>query len=317
MDIAKVIFETMDKLLYKAYNEAVVIDGAEKITILNDKKYSRTKKFDCSMDLYFDKAIKTKRPVMFYIHGGGFVAGGKEFRKAIATWYATKGFFVMNVNYGLSPDCKFPEQIKHLTNALNWINKNADKYNLDINKIVVSGDSAGAYFAAMMACVCKSKTLQKRFGVETNLCFCASILNCGLYDLKSALGKKLLFGLNDKIFQSVTGTKKTEIENYEFKNFCSPLSLVTKSFPPTFLIYAEKDIFCAGQAEMLADKFESKDIYFEKFYSTSPFINHCFSLEWKNKPAEIAMVLQEKFLEKIKQGSLPKKLSKAKNEENK
>lgn len=309
MDIAKIIFETMDKLLNKAYNESVVIDGADRITVLTDKKYSQIKKFECTMDLYFDGEIKTKRPVVFYIHGGGFVAGGKEFRKTLATWYATKGFFVMNVNYGLSPDCRFPEQIKHLTSALNWINKNAEKYNLDTKKIVVSGDSAGAYFAAMMACVCTSKKLQEKFGVKTNLKFCACVLNCGLYDLKSVLKKRLAFGLNDKIFQSVTGTKKVDVDSYEFKDFCSPLTLVTKSFPPTFLIYAEKDIFCAGQAEMLADKLENKDIYFEKFYSTSAFVNHCFSLEWKNKTAEAAMELQEKFLEKIKKGNLPKRLS--------
>ncbi len=312
MDLAKAIFETMDKLLYKSYNESVVIDGADKITVLIDKKYSNTKKFDCKMDIYYDKDTNTKRPIVFYIHGGGFVAGGKEFRKAIATWYATKGFFVMNVNYGLGPECRYPEQIRQLTTALNWIEKNKEKYNLDTKKIVVSGDSAGAYFSAMMACVCESKSLQEKLGVKTNLHFCACVLNCGLYDLKSVLKRRIAFNLNNKIFESVTGAKKNEIDSYEFRNFCSPLSLVNRSFPPSFLIYAEKDIFCAGQAELFAEKLESKDVYYEKFYSTSPFINHCFSLEWKNKPAEIAMVLQEKFLEKIKKGELPKKLSKSK-----
>lgn len=315
MDFAKAFFETMDKLLYKSYNESTLIEGAENITVLSDKKYSNTKKFDCCMDIYYDKQVKTKRPVMFYIHGGGFVAGGKEFRKAIATWFATKGFFVMNVNYGLSPDCKYPEQITHLVSALNWINKNKEKFNLDTKKIVVSGDSAGAYFSAMLACVCGSKNLQKKFGVETDLKFCACILNCGLYDLKSVLKRRVAFKLNDKIFQSVTGMKKSDIDSYEFRNLCSPLSLVNKSFPPTFLIYAEKDIFCAGQAELFAEKLKSKDIYFETFYSSSPFVNHCFSLELKRKPAEIAMLLQEKFLERVKSGELPKKLSKAKPQE--
>lgn len=309
MDFIKTFFETMDKLLYKSYNESKVIEGAEKITILEDKKYSRIKSFDCSMDLYFDEAIKTKRPVVLYIHGGGFVAGGKEFRKAIATWYATKGFFVVNANYGLSPECKFPEQIRHLVVALNWIEKNSKKYNLDLKKIVVSGDSAGAYFSAMLACVCESKALQRKLGVETRLHFCGAVLNCGLYDLKSALGKRLAFGLNNKIFESVTGTKRGDIDSYEFKNHCSPLSLMNKSFPPTFLIYAEKDIFCAGQAEKFAEKLKSKDIYFDEVFSTSPFVNHCFSLEWKTKPAELAMSKQESFLEKIKKGELPKKLS--------
>ena len=69
MDFAKTFFETMDKLLYKSYNESTVIEGAEKISVLNDKKYSNTRKFDCSMDIYYDKSLKSKRPVVFYIHG--------------------------------------------------------------------------------------------------------------------------------------------------------------------------------------------------------------------------------------------------------
>ena len=102
---------------------------------------------------------------------------------------------------------------------------------------------------------------------------------------------------------------KNFMEKYEYKELCSPLKLINKSFPPVFLIYAEKDIFCSGQAELLAEKLKKKDVYYEKFYSTSPFINHCFSLEWKNKPAELVMTLQESFLEKVKKGELPKKLS--------
>lgn len=310
MDFAKLIFEAMDKMFYKAFNESIEIEGSEKITVLSDEKYVNGDGSDCVMDLYYDENIKTKRPVVFYIHGGGFVAGGKEFRKAIALWYATKGFFVVNVNYGLSPECVFPKQITDLVNALNWLKKNEKKYNLDLEKIVVSGDSAGAYFSAMLACVCESKALQKRLKVETDLHFSATVLNCGLYDLDSILNKKLVFGLNDLIFESYTGIKKEDVENYQYKDLCSPLKLLNKKFPPTFLIYAEKDIFCSGQAELLAEKLKEKDIYFEKFYSTSPFINHCFSLDWKSKSTELVMTLQEGFLEKVKKGNLPRKKSK-------
>ena len=139
MDFAKILFETMDKMLYKSYNESVVIDGAENITILSNEKYCNEKNFDCDMDIYYDEKIKAKRPVVLYIHGGGFVAGGKEFRKAIALWYATKGFFVLNVNYGLSPDCVFPEQVKHLILALNFFSFFLIQFNAKIKCLTCSG----------------------------------------------------------------------------------------------------------------------------------------------------------------------------------
>lgn len=306
VDITKVVFEAIDKIFNRSQNEKVEIDGGEKITVLKDLRYSRTKKFQALMDCYYDSSIKTKMPVILYIHGGGFVAGGKEYRKALSTWFAVQGFFVVNVNYGLSPDCVFPEQIKHLVAALNWIGKNGKKYNFDLNKIVVSGDSAGGYFSAMLACVTESHRLQEKLGVKSNLHFCAAILNCGLYDMKSILSKRMPLNLNNKVFESYTGIKKEEVEHYKYKDCCSPLSIINRSFPPTYIIYAEKDVFCSGQAERLIKKFDEKGIYFESYQSTSLFANHCFSLEWKGKAAERANFLQAKFLEKVKNGELPR-----------
>lgn len=313
MEFAKLVFEAFDKLLNKSQNESVEIAEEDKLTIIPDVRYSKTKKFNALMDIYYDEEIKTKRPVMFYLHGGGFVAGGKEFRKAIARWFAVQGFFVLNVNYGLSPDCVFPEQFKYLATALNWIEKNKEKYKLDLSKIVISGDSAGAYYASMLACISQNKKLQGKLNVDFDLKFAGVVLNCGLYDLHSILDKKMAFDLNGKIFESYTGIKKDEIENYKYKDSFSPLEFITKKFPPTFLIYSEKDVFCAGQTEKLAKKLEEKDIYFESFCSKSPFVNHCFSLEWKSKQAQRANILQAKFLQKIKEGSVDKKLSSSEN----
>lgn len=306
MDIAKVVFEAIDKIFDKSQNRSVEIDGSDKITAIKDVRYSQTKKFHALLDVYYDAEIKEKKPVMFYIHGGGFVAGGKEYRTALSNWFAVQGYFVANVNYGLSPDCVFPEQIKHLFSALNWVKRVSKKYNLDLNKIVVSGDSAGAYFASMMACITESESLKKKIGVKTDMKFCATILNCGLYDMKSILKKRLALDLNSKIFESYTGIKKDEVEHYKYKDCCSPLQMIHKSFPPTLIIFAEKDVFCSGQAERLIKKFDDKNIYFESYKSSSLFANHCFSLEWKGKAAERANELQAMFLKKVKDGELPR-----------
>lgn len=300
MDIAKIIFDTIDKLSDKSYNDNATIEGFERISAVYDECYDENGDLDCLMDLYFDAELTEKLPVVLYIHGGGFVAGGKEYRRALATWYATKGFFVVNVNYGLSPYCVFPQQIKHLTKALNWIEENAERLNLDKNKIIVAGDSAGAYYAAMLACVTEDKNLQKKLGVNTNSHLAGAVLNCGLYDMQSILDKRLAFNLNELIFEQFTGIKKQDVQSYEFKDYCSPLGLVNEKFPATFVIFSKKDIFCAGQAEELIKRFREKNIYYESYHSTSPFLNHCFSLDWKNKATKDVMDKQSEFLEKIK-----------------
>ena len=53
MDFAKILFETMDKMLYKSYNESVEIEGAENITILNNEKYCNLNNIDYDMDIYY------------------------------------------------------------------------------------------------------------------------------------------------------------------------------------------------------------------------------------------------------------------------
>ncbi len=311
MEFAKIVFDAFDKLLNKSQNEVVEIDGEEDVCILRDCKYSKTKKYDAALDAYFVKKGKRSMPVIIYLHGGGFVSGGKEYRTAIAKWLAVQGYFVINVNYGLCHECVFPEQLKHLSMAVKWLETNQEKYNLNLKRVVVSGDSAGAYYASMLACLSTSKKLQEKLNAEINIRFAGAVLNCGLYDLQSVLERRLAFDLNGKIFESYTGIKKEDVDEYKFKDCCSPLMLINKLFPPTFLIYSEKDLFCAGQAEKLIEQLEEKDIYYESFASVSPFVNHCFSLEWKSKQAQRANFLQASFLEKIKRGKIRKKFSQA------
>ncbi|MEG1663205.1 MAG: hypothetical protein RR338_04385, partial [Clostridia bacterium] len=122
--------------------------------------------------------------------------------------------------------------------------KNAEKYNLDLDKIIVSGDSAGGYFGAMLAAITINKDIQKRLGIETDLHFGATILNCGIYDVGQALSAKVPFKLGEKILWDFAHIKKAEFDTYEWKEICAPIDFVTPAFPPSFITYAKKDFFC-------------------------------------------------------------------------
>ena len=212
MTFAQFLFVAIDKLF----------DGAQ-----NNKRMLRFKdvKFDIETDIAYgtDDAEKLdtyvvkkdsdeKYPVFFYIHGGGFVAGDKHYRRGLARWAANKGFFVVNVNYGLGPKDLFPKGIQHLVHALNWVGENAEKYKLDLDNMCVSGDSAGGYYSAMLACVSTNKALQERFGVETNLRFRTAMLDCGIYDVGEALGQKMPFNLTDKVLVDFSGIHVKDLD---------------------------------------------------------------------------------------------------------
>lgn len=240
-----------------------------------------------------------KYPVMFLIHGGGFVAGDKYRRRGLARWMAEKGFFVVNVNYALGPKYKFPIGLQQLVKALNWVGDNAEKYNLDLDNMCVSGDSAGGYYSAMLACVTTNKQLQERFNVSTNLRFRTAMLDCGIYDVQEALGHKMPFRLTDRILYDFSGIHLKELDKYEYLDVLAPFNFVDENFPISFITYSEKDIFCNGQGQKLIEKLEKLGVHVEEHHSTKFLDNHCYPLNWNMGAAKENVKLTGDFLKRV------------------
>jgi acetyl esterase/lipase len=103
---------------------------------------------------------KEKRPGVIIIHGGGWVNGTKEQRVEYAALkYVAHGFVVANVEYRLANVATAPAAVTDVLKAAQWFHKNAGKYHVDANRIVVTGDSAGGHLALMVAMTPRSAKL--------------------------------------------------------------------------------------------------------------------------------------------------------------
>lgn len=269
-----------------------------------DIVYDKSAPEDCTLDTYYVKRKEGKYPVLFYIHGGGFVAGDKKYRRALSRWSAQMGYFVINVNYGLCPKYKFPEPLRQLVSAANWMMDNAERLNLDLNRVIISGDSAGGYYSAMLACICNKRSLQERLGVTTNAKFQGAVLNCGIYDVATALKAKVPFGLADKILWDFASIKKADVATYEWLDLCAPIDHVDANFPASFITYAEQDFFCGGQGPKLVEKLKGLGVHVEEFHSTKFAENHCFSLTWNGKSAKKNNQLTADFMARFAEGKI-------------
>lgn len=304
MSLQSFLFVAIDKLYNPFQNERKMTKFKDvKFDIKTDIVYDASAPEACKLDIYSVKK-EGKYPVLFYIHGGGFVAGDKHYRRALARWSAAQGYFVVNVNYGLCPEYQCPVPHRQLVSALNWVGANAAKYNLDLDRMIVSGDSAGGYYAAMLACITLNRDLQAKLGVSTDLRFGGAVLNCGIYDVATALKNKYPFDLGGKLLKDFAGIKKDEIDNYEWKDLCSVLPFVNEQFPASFLTHAAKDIFCGGQADVLMKLLKEKGVHAEEFHSTSFMDNHCFSLNWKSKAARKNNELTADFMKRFAAGKV-------------
>lgn len=99
-----------------------------------------------------DATDSSKRPVIFYIHGGSWTMGDKGPRaQPSLRALAAQGFVVVSLNYHMPPSYPFPEMLFNLKAGLKWIKANIQYFGGDPDWIAVMGDSAGGHLAALMA----------------------------------------------------------------------------------------------------------------------------------------------------------------------
>ena len=124
-----------------------------------DVTYKQVGKRAIRMDLYMPPSGKTeKAPVLYYVHGGGWVAGSKDkgglpLMRPIFEQVAAKGFVCVSIDYRLckkNSGVRMRDCVIDAMDGLRYLNKNAGQYGIDPARIVVWGDSAGGQLAQML-----------------------------------------------------------------------------------------------------------------------------------------------------------------------
>ncbi len=98
-------------------------------------------------------------PLAVVVHGGGWTAGDKSSVMEFVVTFLQNGYSVLNVNYVLAemdkPDTQWNIQIQGVQAAVRWIRTLAliGAINVNPNKIVAEGDSAGGHLAHFLGSV--------------------------------------------------------------------------------------------------------------------------------------------------------------------
>ena len=98
-----------------------------------------------------EPSLETDRPCMVWIHGGGFYAGDVDSYVPHCRLLARKsGGVVVEVDYSLAPELKYPGNLRQCYGVLEWVYEHAADLGIDQKRIGIGGDSAGANLA--LAC---------------------------------------------------------------------------------------------------------------------------------------------------------------------
>ena len=123
----------------------------------------------CKLDIFTPDDIGPF-PIVISIHGGGFKKHDKRDECMILDMLPLikKGYAVIGINYRLSSEASFPQPVKDIKQAIRFIKDNAKSYNLNKDKIVVWGGSAGGYFTLMSALITNEKYFDDYYSSSTS-----------------------------------------------------------------------------------------------------------------------------------------------------
>jgi len=116
------------------------------------------------LDVYHRRDRPTGGPVLVYFHGGGFRTGHKR-REGRGLLYqlAAKGWVCVSANYRLAPAHHFPDAHVDAKRVIAWVRSHAADHGGDPRTVIVSGSSAGAHLASMIALTPNDPAFQPGF----------------------------------------------------------------------------------------------------------------------------------------------------------
>jgi acetyl esterase/lipase len=114
------------------------------------------------LDLYLhaDRTRARVRPLVVWIHGGGWNRGDSRQSGAFEDWpgvlarLGRRGYVVASVDYRLTGEAKFPAQVQDVNAAVRFLRSRARDFGIDAGRVYLWGGSAGGHLAALAAVSC-------------------------------------------------------------------------------------------------------------------------------------------------------------------
>lgn len=131
------------------YNTRVANQDRTGLELAADQPYGQHSRQ--RMDVYFPQAPGSDRPVLLFLHGGGFIRGDKADRSNLGWWGARQGFVTALANYRLAPEAQWPSGAQDAVTACQYLRDLCSNFGGNPKAMVLMGESAGAAHVAAAA----------------------------------------------------------------------------------------------------------------------------------------------------------------------
>ncbi|NDV78158.1 alpha/beta hydrolase [Dysgonomonas sp. 511] len=198
-----------------------------------DVVYDKVGDWEGKVDIYLPPNTGKPTPILINIHGGGWNHGNKEKQKGFGSFFKNK-MAVANMGYRLVDVAPAPAAIEDVRSVLAYLVKNAKELNIDVNKIVVMGGSAGGHLAMMGGYLGDNILFDQNRKDLKDLKVAAVIDKYGIADMVD-------FSVGPKPYKSAVRWIGKKIDNVAFIRSVSPLYHINKNTPPTFIVHGDAD----------------------------------------------------------------------------
>ena len=269
-------------LVHSQERKIKIIKTPENYTAQLDVVYTSIGNWNGRMDLYTNPTSEKPTPILIHIHGGGWANGTKESQGGFSFLFKN-GIAVANVEYRLRDVAKAPAAIEDVRCALIYILKNAEALNIDPNKIIVSGNSAGGHLALITGLLDNNRLFDKNCKYAPDINIAAIINKYGVSDITRLQNKG-----------SVRKWIDDKMDDIFFLRSVSPLYHITENSPPVLTIHGDKDQSVPYNQAVILDKKLRKNNVLSKFITVENGGHGKFSKEEKrNYKEQVILFLKE------------------------
>jgi acetyl esterase/lipase len=190
--------------------------------------------YEAKLDIYQRRDATSPQPTVIFMHGGFWAAGAKETSVMSLMPWLEMGWNVVNVEYRLARVALAPAAVEDCLCALRFIGAQAKTYNIDLNRLVVSGESAGGHLALSLGMIPESAGLDRQCAGAA-LPKVAAVINWyGITDVADVVDGPHKANLAAQWMGSMPNRD-------EIAHRVSPLTYVRSGLPPIMTIHGDAD----------------------------------------------------------------------------
>lgn len=296
----------------------------------SEKKYYVSTRLFYNSEIIFKKDLDKKKPLykslnpfsnkknnlenndtlLIHIHGGAYIAGSTFTQENyLREWSKKLGIPFLGIDYGLSPEHKYPEPINECFQAYMWILKNAkSELNMDIKNIIISGDSAGAIM--VLSLVFLIITINQYENVNIKLPDLLLIEYPTTYCGEDNVTNSLILSIKDLIFDPIflKYVRDSYVGDYQNMNdpFLNPIKAnekILKYLPRTRIFFGSNDPLRDDSIRILypISKVQGLDVRGYELYNYWHAFNAITPKELRKMPWDFVFTEVEEFLNSKKE----------------